>query len=146
MADPTAFMAGVALMDKMLREADRQVKAEQQAEGAPAGFWIEAQIRQGADLSLYLRPLVAELIGRPKLIDGFSAALGDYLGALHAGLVPADGDAYAHLSYDDIMEFIPEPEEAPVSNVIPIRPPSASGTTRKCGAAERVNATKENSQ
>lgn len=146
MADATAFMAGVALMDKMLREADREAKAEHQLEGVSGGFWIEAQIRKGVDLSLYLRPLVAELIARPELIDGFAAALGDYLGALHAGLVPADGDAYAHLSYDDIMVFVPEPEEAPVSNVIPFRPLSAGGAADHAGTAERVNAAKENSQ
>lgn len=128
MADPTAFMAGVALMDEMLREADQQGKAERRDEEEPRRFWIEAQYRAGTDLNFYLRPLVNELLSRPELVDGFAAALGDYLATLHAGLVPGDGDLYTHLSYDDIMVFVPEPEEAPVSNVVPIRPPSASST------------------
>ncbi|EWS53407.1 MULTISPECIES: hypothetical protein [unclassified Methylibium] len=126
MTDPTSFMAGVALMDEMLREAERQAAAEVAGEDVSGGFWIEADIRGGVDLNIYLRPLVAELISRPELIEGFSAALGDYLGTLCAGLVPANGDAYTNLSYDDIMVFVPPPEEEPVSNVIPIRPASSA--------------------
>lgn len=122
MADPNAFMAGVALMDKMLREAERQSEKKVQ------DFWIEAQYREGSDLTNYLRPLVAELLSRPELVDGFAAALGDFVGSERAGACPGDGWAYASLSYDDIMGFVPQPEEGPVSNVIPLRPPSASST------------------
>lgn len=143
MADPTAFMAGVALMDKMLREADRQVEAEHTTGGANERFWIEACLREGAGLSFYLRPLVAELMSRPELVDGFVAALGDYIASERAGVGTGDEWTYAHLSYDDIMVYVPRPEEEPVSNVVPIRPPSAAGAVGTTAAAQRVNAAKD---
>lgn len=96
------FMAGVALMDEMLRAAESEAAGDPDDPEALQPFWLDARLRGGADLNFYLRALVVRLVEKPALIDGFAAALGDYIGSNNSGLAPQNGAVYEHLSYEDI--------------------------------------------
>jgi hypothetical protein len=98
--DEAAFMAGVALFDDMLREADRRARADDDAEYAGACIW--ACVRDGAPLSLYALPMLQRLLAQPESMPGFAAALGDYIGDLQVGMAPGTGAVYERLQFDDV--------------------------------------------
>lgn len=95
-ADPAGFMAGVALFDELLGQAQRCAHCDD-----AAGMPIEARYRDGAPLSLYALPFIDRLkAGDVGVAQGFAAALGDYLGDIAGGLTPYEGPCYEHLSFD----------------------------------------------
>ena len=99
---PADFMSGVALLDEMLREAERLACWGDDAALGNSVF-IASDAREGQQLTLYLKPLVERLVARPELVEGFAAALGDYFGMLQQGMPTAIGDQYSCLTYDDII-------------------------------------------
>lgn len=99
LGDPAAFMAGVALFDALLREAERRSRSDDLAEQNGAN--LRAAYRGGGPLTLYALPFVEQLLQRPDMARGFAGALGDYVGMLQEGLAPAAGDQYARLTFDD---------------------------------------------
>lgn len=106
--DRDNFMAGVALFDEAINEMR---KAQTPAPGEFWGTWqLHAYWRREIDeapavappLNVVLRPTVAKLLARPELLDGFAAALGDYIGEIQQGAaIDCDKD-YEGLTYDDI--------------------------------------------
>lgn len=102
------FMAGVELFNEACREADRQQEEPD--------VWLQETFRESAShevgdpppaavppLRVFLRPIVARLLEQPAAIDGFAAALGDYLVSWLSGLEPVGPVPYDGLSYSDIM-------------------------------------------
>lgn len=89
------FMAGVAraadLFDLVMGAND------------PAGF-LEANVRDGAPLSLIAAPALRELLRHPEQIEGFAAALGDWLTCAGQGLtLEQDASDIRGLSYAQIV-------------------------------------------
>lgn len=97
---PAEFMAGVRLLDEMLRDAESLGQAD---EAVAATVWLEAELRGAEPLNLYLLPAIKRLIAQPHLAEGFAAALGDYIGMLQQGLAPSNGDQFTHLKFTDIV-------------------------------------------
>jgi hypothetical protein len=83
---------------------------------------LEAEYRNGRALDLPLRPLLEKLVAAPQCMDGFAAALFDYLLMLQQALQPNTGALYADLTYEQVMEWRPEPEPEPTTNVIAFAP------------------------
>lgn len=97
------FMAGIALMDDMLREAERLCM---ESEASAAKVELETSRRGDHPLVLYLLPFVQRPIAHPELAEGFAAAMGDYIGMLQQGLSPSAGDQYTHLELADILSQV----------------------------------------
>ena len=108
--DAGAFMAGVALFDDVLREAERLAFAEEDA--VAAGVLLRADDRLGAPLNLYVLPALERLAQRPDLLPGFAAALGDYVGSNSQGLAPGNGAQNEGLRFDDVWVDSEPPQQA----------------------------------
>lgn len=103
------FLAGVFLFDEVLE----RVKAHQDD---PA-IQLFAEYRldesdQGPAHHLVARPLLQRLVADESLLDGFAAALVDYLCLVASGVVPGPGANYAYSTVEDIFADAPPPDEA----------------------------------
>jgi hypothetical protein len=121
-ANPSDFMAGVALLDELLREAERLVRKDRST-----AIYLDAGGRDGQPLNVYARPFLERLIARPELLDGFAGALGDYLAQVQEGPAPASGDAFTHLTFEDVAPG------AGSSRAQPSEPERASSSSRRAG-------------
>ena len=108
--DRDAFMAGVALFDTMLDAAEQTSRNPREY----ASMYLRAEQRYRQEpterpagalplpLKLYLLPLLQRATDDLRLLPGLAAALGDYLGWIHTGLVPDDGVRNTGLQFDDV--------------------------------------------
>ena len=103
-SDAADFMAGVALFEELLRDAERRTMAGERESDAMS---LDGQFRSGQPLTLYALPFLERALARPGSLRGFAGALGDYIGCLQQGLVPAPGDQYAHLTFEDCVRIVP---------------------------------------
>lgn len=113
--DEAAFMAGVALFDDMLRDAERRALDDDQM--AQDSMNIRAKHRDGGPLTLFALPYMERAIASPGLAAGFAAALGDYVGMLQQGLAPDNGPQFERLQFEDVWIDRTEPPPAP-GNVV----------------------------
>lgn len=111
------FMAGIALFDELLREAERRAFSDDRNNSMN----LCGENRYGEPLTLFALEFLETLIHRPELAKGFAGALGDCVGMLQAGLAPAAGDQYTELTFEDCVESVPGmPDDWPASNVVPL--------------------------
>jgi hypothetical protein len=96
---PAAFMAGVALFDDLLQEAERRCESDDELTNSSTE--IRAELRAGEPLTLYARPYLDRLRERPELVAGFAAALGDFVGVVQQGFAPGAGKQYGGLTFAD---------------------------------------------
>jgi hypothetical protein len=106
LGDPSGFMAGVALFDELLREAERIGFSSDVAEANSISLAADGRLQSDGvtthgPLNLFALPLLESLFRCPELARGFAGALGDYVGSVQQGVVPGRGDQYAHLSFED---------------------------------------------